>query len=66
MANWHGFQGKEGQKIPNMPEEFVNEVSKRYIELYEKISGMKFKKADQQYVEARIEINVVEALKKLN
>src|SRR5690554_2397410 len=62
----HGFQGKEGQKIPDMPEDFVNEVSERYIELYEKISGMKFKKADQQNVEARIEKNVVDALKKLN
>ncbi|HPC99318.1 MAG TPA: phosphoribosylaminoimidazolesuccinocarboxamide synthase [Bacteroidales bacterium] len=40
MAN--GFQGKEGQQVPEMTDEFVNEVSERYIELYEKITGERF------------------------
>jgi len=44
MAN--GFQGQEGQKVPEMTDEFVNEVSERYIELFEKITGEKFVKAD--------------------
>jgi phosphoribosylaminoimidazole-succinocarboxamide synthase len=42
MAN--GFQGKEGQIIPEMPDEFVNEVSERYIQLFEKITGLTFVK----------------------
>lgn len=61
-----GFQGKEGQQMPNMPEEFVQKVSERYIELFEKITGNSFEKADPENVEQRIEKNVLEALKKLN
>jgi phosphoribosylaminoimidazole-succinocarboxamide synthase len=53
MSN--GFQGKDGQIIPYMPEEFVYEVSERYIELYELISGQKFVKADVSDVEKRIQ-----------
>lgn len=55
MAN--GFQGKEGQKVPEMTRSFVNEVSERYIELYEKITGEKFIKADISDVSRRIEEN---------
>jgi hypothetical protein len=40
MAN--GFQGKDGQQMPVMPDEFVNEISERYIELYEKVTGRSF------------------------
>lgn len=39
-----GFQGKEGQQIPEMTDEFINSVTDRYIELYEYISGKKFEK----------------------
>jgi phosphoribosylaminoimidazole-succinocarboxamide synthase len=53
MSN--GFQGKDRQIIPYMPEEFVYEVSERYIELYELISGQKFVKADVSDVEKRIQ-----------
>ncbi|MGM0504639.1 MAG: phosphoribosylaminoimidazolesuccinocarboxamide synthase, partial [Bacteroidota bacterium] len=60
-----GFQGEEGQQVPEMPEEFVNEVSERYIELYEKITGDKFVKADASEVLHRIEKNVTEELNKL-
>jgi phosphoribosylaminoimidazole-succinocarboxamide synthase len=55
MAN--GFQGQEGQKVPEMNDKFVNEISERYIELYEKITGEKFVKADITNVQERIETN---------
>ena len=59
----HGFQGKPGQKVPEMTDDFVTEVSERYIELFEKITGDKFVKADISDVEARIERNVNKFLK---
>jgi phosphoribosylaminoimidazole-succinocarboxamide synthase len=55
MAN--GFQGQAGQAVPEMSEQFVNEVSERYIELYEKITGEKFVRADISNVPERIERN---------
>ncbi|MCX6330608.1 MAG: phosphoribosylaminoimidazolesuccinocarboxamide synthase [Bacteroidia bacterium] len=55
MAN--GFQGQEGQKVPEMSDDFVNEISERYIELYEKITGEKFIRADITNVSERIETN---------
>jgi len=60
-----GFQGEEGQKVPEMPDAFVNEVSERYIELYEKITGDKFVKADASQINDRIEKNVTAKLNKL-
>ena len=42
----NGFQGKEGQEMPVMPDEFVEEVSERYIDLYERLTGVSFKKMD--------------------
>lgn len=54
----NGFQGKDGQKAPEMSEEFVDSVSERYIELYENITGDKFVKADIKDVAARIEKNI--------
>ena len=54
----HGFQGLEGQVIPDMPEDFVQLVTERYIELFEKISGTSFVKADNTTIEARIQKNV--------
>jgi phosphoribosylaminoimidazole-succinocarboxamide synthase len=53
----NGFQGKTGQKVPEMTDAFVNEVSERYIELYEKITGEKFIRADISNVPERIEKN---------
>lgn len=58
----NGFQGLEGQKIPNMTDEYIETVSERYIELYENILGEKFVKADIANIEERIEKNVVEYL----
>ncbi len=57
MAN--GFQGKEGQKVPFMTDEYVNSVSERYIELYENITGEKFQKSDAADILRRIEQNVM-------
>lgn len=53
-----GFQGKEGQIIPEMSLEYVKGVSERYIELYEKITGSKFIKSDTSDVQSRIKLNV--------
>lgn len=60
----NGFQGKEGQAVPEMTEEYCNSVSDRYIELYEKVTGDKFVKADVKDIEQRIEKNVVNYLAK--
>lgn len=61
MAN--GFQGKEGQKIPEMTDEIISSISERYIELYEQIVGEKFIKADASNVLARVEKNINSFLK---
>lgn len=53
----NGFQGKDGQTVPEMTEEFVQEVSERYIELFEKITGDEFKRADTTDIVSRIEEN---------
>lgn len=62
----NNFQGLEGQVMPEMPDDFVALVSERYIELYERITGKKFKKADTSAVKERINNNVLAALKQLN
>jgi phosphoribosylaminoimidazole-succinocarboxamide synthase len=61
----NGFQGKEGEKVPEMSDDFVNSVSDRYIELYEKITGSKFIKSNLSNVEKRIEENVINFLSKI-
>ena len=58
----NGFQGLEGQQIPNMTDEYIETVSERYIELYENILGEKFVKADISNIDERIEKNVLEYL----
>lgn len=59
-----GFQGKDGQKVPEMTDQYVETVSERYIELYENIMGEKFIKSDVSNIEKRIYDNVVNFLKK--
>lgn len=59
----NGFQGKEGQQIPEMTDEYVETISQRYIELYENIMGEKFVKADISNIEERIYNNVTAFLK---
>lgn len=54
----NGFQGLEGQTMPVMPDDFVGVVTDRYIELYEKITGKEFEKADTSDIQTRIQKNV--------
>lgn len=63
MAN--GFQGRPGEKVPDMDDKFVNEVSERYIELYEMITGEHFIKSDISDVHSRIESNCLTYLKNI-
>ena len=63
MAN--GFQGQEGQQVPEMTEEIVNGITERYIELYENIIGEKFEKAPGTDVAVRIEKNVTDFINTL-
>lgn len=62
----NGFQGKVGQKVPEMTPEYCNSVSERYIELYELIVGEKFIKVDIDNVAKRIEKNVAGYLSRLD
>ena len=61
----HGFMGKEGQQVPEMTPEFCNEVSQRYIELYEHITGLKFQPAPSDNLERRIELNLLDCINNL-
>ena len=60
MAN--GFQGQDGQEVPEMTDEVVGEISNRYIEVYETLTGKTFVKADTDHIEARIQQNVNDKL----
>ncbi len=51
----NGFQGKDGQTVPEMTEEIVESISDRYIELFENITGQTFVKAETENIESRIE-----------
>ncbi len=62
MAN--GFQGKDGQQIPEMTPEIIASISERYIELYENIVGEKFVKVDADNVQERVEKNIQNFLTK--
>jgi len=63
MAN--GFQGREGQKVPQMTASIVEQISDRYIELYENITGERFEREDISDVHSRIERNCMDFLKNL-
>jgi len=54
----HSFQGKEGQMMPVMPDAFVERVSDRYVELYERVTGRAFQRADTVQIENRIQQNI--------
>jgi phosphoribosylaminoimidazole-succinocarboxamide synthase len=60
-----GFQGLEGQKVPEMKDDFILQISNRYIELYEKITGEEFVKSESENPTERIEENVIETLNKI-
>lgn len=61
----NGFQGRDGEQVPEMTEAFINQVSERYIELYENITGEKFIKSDVSDILKRVENNITECLKTL-
>lgn len=61
----NGFMGKAGQQVPEMSDEFISEISDRYIELYEHITGKKFEKDDTDNLSGRVEKNTAECIKKL-
>lgn len=58
----NGFQGKEGQTMPVMPDAFVEEITARYIELYEKVTGLSFHKDESDDPLGRIERNILKEL----
>jgi phosphoribosylaminoimidazole-succinocarboxamide synthase len=60
----NGFQGKEGQQVPEMTDEIVKSISERYIELYEHITGDSFARVDTSNITERIEENVIGYLQK--
>ena len=59
----NGFQGKDGQQIPEMTEEKVNSITDRYVELFEKVTGREFVRGSYEGIENRIKTNVEEYLK---
>lgn len=61
----NGFQGKDGQKIPEMSEQWVNEISERYIELFEKVTGDPFVKHPTHNLLERVENNILKSLNNL-
>jgi phosphoribosylaminoimidazole-succinocarboxamide synthase len=61
----NGFQGKEGQTIPEMTDEWINQISERYIELYEKVTGKPFIKDESENILERVEKNINNYLKML-
>ena len=58
----NGFQGKEGQHVPEMSDEWLNEISARYIELYEKLTGQAFVKVDYTQIHGDVEAAILGAL----
>lgn len=62
----NGFQGKDGQEVPEMNAELVNLISNRYIELYEHITGEVFIKTDSSEILKRVESNINDSLNRLN
>jgi phosphoribosylaminoimidazole-succinocarboxamide synthase len=62
----NGFNGQTGQTVPEMTDEIVTNISNRYIELFEKISGEKFTPADETEPESRIEKNILAAIRELS
>jgi phosphoribosylaminoimidazole-succinocarboxamide synthase len=62
----NNFQGKTGQNVPEMTDSWIEQISLRYIELYEKIMGERFVKANNENIHFRIEKNILAALNSLN
>ena len=63
MAN--GFQGQDGQEVPEMTDAVTEEISNRYIEVYETLTGLQFEKANTDDIESRIKGNVAQTLEQM-
>lgn len=61
----NGFQGQDGQEVPVMTDEIVGDITERYIEVYETVTGQKFERGATESIEARIEKNVMDELQKM-
>jgi phosphoribosylaminoimidazole-succinocarboxamide synthase len=61
----NGFQGKDGQVIPEMNEEWINQISARYIELFEKVTGQKFIKSNYNQINKDVEMAINLELEKI-
>jgi len=61
----NGFQGKDGQVIPEMNEEWINQISSRYIELFEKVTGHKFIKSNYNQINKDVEMAINLELEKI-
>lgn len=62
----NGFMGKEGQKVPEMTDKVCEEISERYIELFDHVTGTKFVKAPEEHLTDRIAKNILDCLNELN
>ncbi|WP_247234814.1 phosphoribosylaminoimidazolesuccinocarboxamide synthase [Telluribacter sp. SYSU D00476] len=58
----NGFQGKEGQQVPSMDDAWINTITERYIELFEKVTGTRFVKSESGDILQRIEENILRSL----
>ena len=58
MAN--DFMGLEGQTVPDMPDSFINEVTDRYVGLYEQVTGQRFERTASEHLERDIEVAVAD------
>lgn len=61
----NGFMGKAGQQVPDMSDELIESISERYIELYERVTGLKFERTDSVNLTDRIATNVLDCLDKV-
>jgi len=61
----NGFQGQDGQSVPEMTDELLAEITRRYIEVYETVTGLTFEKGDNTHIHQRIETNVMDALRQM-
>lgn len=61
----NGFMGKAGQQVPDMSDELIESISERYIELYERVTGLKFERTDSANLTDRIATNVLDCLDKV-
>jgi phosphoribosylaminoimidazole-succinocarboxamide synthase len=62
----NGFQGREGEVIPAMTDEFVNSITERYEELYQAMTGLPLERRSYENIEKQIEQSIIQALKQID